>query len=271
MADPPSTPIGTPMDRNAPLKIFEQPLNERIRACLRLDNLFSRIDHHLHSSSQNDTLCTMLLLLEAADVLSRIDIKRELIKELERQQARLMSVPDSPSVDREKLNALLDQQTGLIKSLHAYHAQPGVHLKNHELLNAVRQRASIPGALCEFDIPGLHYWLGRPADERREDVDAWLAPFADIRQANELVIDLIRNSVGTMSVIAEAGFLQQSIESASPYQLLRVMIDDNTVAYPEISAGKHRFTVRFMTLDRDNGRPRQVHEDIQFRLALCRL
>ncbi len=259
------------MDRNAPLKIYEQPLNERIRACLRLDHLFSRIDHHLTSNSRDDTLCTVLLLLEAADVLSRIDIKRELIKELERQQARLMRVRDSPGVDRDKLDALLDRQNGLIKALHGYHAQPGAHLKNHELLNAVRQRASIPGALCEFDIPGLHYWLGLGEDERRRDIDAWLAPFADIRQANELVIDLIRNSVDTMAVTAEAGFLQQSIESASPYQLLRVMIDDDTDCYPEISAGKHRFTVRFMTLDRENGHPRQLGEDIDFHLALCRL
>ncbi|MDG4867931.1 cell division protein ZapD [Guyparkeria sp. 1SP6A2] len=259
------------MDRNAPLKIFEQPLNERIRACLRLDNLFARIDHHLGNPSRNDTLCTVLLLLEAADVLSRIDIKRELIKELERQQGRLMGVPDSPGVDREKLNALLEQQNGLIKALHAYANQPGAHLKNHELLNAVRQRASIPGALCEFDTPGLHYWLGLPEEERRKDIDTWLAPFADIRAANELVISLIRNSVDTMSVVAEEGFLQQSIESASPYQLLRVMLDEDTDAYPEISAGKHRFTVRFMTLDRENGHPRQIHENIEFRLALCRL
>ncbi|MBN2872141.1 MAG: cell division protein ZapD [Halothiobacillaceae bacterium] len=259
------------MDRNVPLKTFEQPLNERIRACLRLDHLFSRIDHHLQSPSRDDTLCTVLLLLEAADVLSRIDIKRELIKELERQQARLMKVPDTPGVDREKLNALLEKQEGLIKALHAYHAQPGAHLKNHELLNAVRQRASIPGALCEFDIAGLHYWLGLSPEERREDIDVWLEPFTDIRHANEMVIDLIRNSVDTMSVTAEDGFLQQSIESATPYQLLRVLVDEDTVCYPEISAGKHRFTVRFMTLDRENGHPRQVHEDIEFRLALCRL
>lgn len=259
------------MDRNAALKIYEQPLNERIRACLRLDHLFARIDHHLSRDSRNDTLCTLLLLLEAADVLSRIDIKRELIKELERQQARLMNVPDSPGVDRDKLNALLDQQNGLIKALHGYHAQPGAHLKNHELLNAVRQRASIPGALCEFDIPGLHHWLGLPEQERREDIDTWLAPFTDIREANELVIRLIRNSVDTMSVLAEQGFLQQSLESTTPYQLLRVMIDEDTDSYPEISAGKHRFTVRFMRLERENGHPRQVHEDIEFRLALCRL
>lgn len=259
------------MDRNAPLKIFEQPLNERIRACLRLDNLFARIDHHRQNPSRNDTLCTVLLLLEAADVLSRIDIKRELIKELERQQGRLMGVPDSPGVDRDKLNALLDQQNGLIKALHGYANQPGAHLKSHELLNAVRQRASIPGALCEFDTPGLHYWLGLPEAERRKDIDTWLAPFADIRAANELVISLIRNSVDTMSVVAEEGFLQQSTESAVPYQMLRVMLDEDTDAYPEISAGKHRFTVRFMTLDRENGHPRQIHENVEFRLALCRL
>lgn len=258
-------------DQTLDFHVFEQPLNERIRACLRLEHLFARVDHHLNKSSPLDSLNVILLLIEAADVLSRIDIKRELIKEIERQQNQLMAVADSPGVDAGKLQSLLTEQERLIRALHNYSSQPGAHLKSNELINAIRQRASIPGALCEFDIPGLHYWLGQSQEQRQHDIDQWLAPFADIRTANEMVIGLIRDSVDPIWVTAREGFLQQSMDNGAPYQLLRITLPDDAPGYPEISAGKHRFSVRFMRHDMQQGQPQQVNEDIEFQLALCRL
>lgn len=236
-----------------------------------MDHLFGRIDHHLQGESPNDSLCVVLLLLEAADVLSRIDVKRELIKELERQQTKLMQVADAPGVNTRKLDELLKHQAKLVDQLHQFTGQPGAHLKNNELLNAIRQRASIPGALCEFDIAPLHYWLGLDSSERRDDILGWMEPLTPIREANELVIELIRTSVTPMRVTAESGFLQQSTDAGAPFQMLRVILDDDLDLYPEISAGKHRFSVRFMRLDRSNGHPHQIQDDVTFELALCQL
>ncbi|OZB73616.1 MAG: hypothetical protein B7X29_11265, partial [Halothiobacillus sp. 13-55-115] len=100
------------------LKNFEQPLNERIRACLRLEYLFDRFDQHLADESVEGSLCAMLILIEATDVLGRIDVKRELIKELERQQSKLLQVAHTPQVNAEMLNQLLDQQAQLLDQLH---------------------------------------------------------------------------------------------------------------------------------------------------------
>ncbi|OZB78339.1 MAG: hypothetical protein B7X28_09080 [Halothiobacillus sp. 13-55-253] len=58
------------------LKNFEQPLNERIRACLRLEYLFDRFDQHLADETAEGSLCAMLILIEATDVLGRIDVKQ---------------------------------------------------------------------------------------------------------------------------------------------------------------------------------------------------
>lgn len=253
------------------MKRFEQPLNERIRACLRLEYLFSRFDQHLAEESSEDSLCAMLILIEATDVLGRIDVKRELIKELERQQAKLLQVAHTPQVNADVLNQLLDQQAQLLDQLHRMGSQPGAHLKNHELINAVRQRASIPGALCAFDLAALHHWLAQPYTERREDFQQWLEPLTTIRRANELVIDLIRNSVTAEKKTAEDGFFQLNMESSMPYQLVRVLLDDTTNVYPEISAGKHRVIIRFMHIDQQTGHPYQVNHDVAFELAICQL
>jgi len=40
----------------------------------------------------------------------------------------------------------------------------------------IKQRASIPGGTCEFDLPSYHYWQQQDASLRRESLQAWLAP-----------------------------------------------------------------------------------------------
>ncbi|WP_407276610.1 cell division protein ZapD [Halothiobacillus sp. DCM-1] len=251
--------------------IFEQPLNERIRACLRLEYLFSRMAQHRLDDSPESALCAILILIEATDVLGRIDVKRELIKELERQQAKLLHMAHTPQVNAEKLHRLLDQQAQLLDQLHRFSGAPGAHLKQNELINAIRQRASIPGALCSFDLPALHYWLSLPASERQDDIEGWLAPLAPITEANELVVQLIRTSVQPAPQRAESGFFQLNLDLGAPYQLIRVIAERNAPYYPEISASKHRVTVRFMQMDRQTGHPYQVNFDVPFELAACQL
>ncbi len=251
--------------------IFEQPLNERIRACLRLEYLFSRMAQHRLDETPESALCAILILIEATDVLGRIDVKRELIKELERQQAKLLHMAHTPLVNAEKLTQLLDRQAQLLDQLHRLHGQPGGHLKQHELINAIRQRASIPGALCSFDLPALHYWLSLPATERADDIDSWIAPLTAITEANDLVVRLVRTSVQPTPHLAEAGFFQLNLDTGMPYQLIRVILEPNAAYYPEISASKHRVTVRFMQIDRASGHAYQVNFDVPFELAACQL
>ena len=46
-------------------------------------------------------------------------------------------------------------------------------------------------------------------------------------------------------------------------------LPDETAAFPEISAGRHRFTVRFMRQRLAEERPTQVTDDVSFRLTCC--
>ena len=56
-----------------------------------------------------------------------------------------------------------------------------MHLRENEWLMAIKQRAAIPGGVCEFDLPAYHYWLNKDASARQQDLAGWLEPFAPIR------------------------------------------------------------------------------------------
>src|SRR3990167_4743370 len=73
--------IVCPMDKI----IYEQPLNEIIRVCLRLELLFQQIDHRLNDISILGTREIVSLVINVLNILDRPDLKAKLAKELNHQ------------------------------------------------------------------------------------------------------------------------------------------------------------------------------------------
>ncbi|MDX9740999.1 MAG: cell division protein ZapD [Gammaproteobacteria bacterium] len=247
---------------------YEQPLNERIRTFLRLEFLFHQMDHTISGHATWDSRATIDNLIEILNVFSRGDVKTELIKELERLAATLSRLEANPDVDREKLEELLARIDDLVDRLYRLQGQIGQELKENEFLNAIKQRSSIPGGTCDFDLPAYHHWLQKPATERDAALRQWLAPFHDFRAAIDLTLGLVRESGHSTREVAESGFYQQSLDTAIPYQLIRVTLPAEVQCFAEISGGKHRFTVRMMEM-RNYGRPAQSTSTIPFVLECC--
>ena len=247
---------------------YEQPLNERMRTFLRLEFLFTQARHSLHRKVLWDSRVTIERVLDILSICSRTDLKTEVLKELERQTANLGRLENNPDVDKDALNRVLDQLDVLSDRLHAINGQIGQVLKESELLKSIRQRNSIPGGTCHFDIPGYYFWLSQPAEQRIQDLDDWLSIFEPIKLSIELLLRLLRESAQGQPKVAAGGFYQQALEANIPYQMIRVTVPDTLPYFAEISGGKHRFTVRFMQ-QRINERPTQSSEDVQFELACC--
>lgn len=249
---------------------YEQPLNERIRTLLRLEYLFFQMDHSLRGEKTWDSRAAIADLVEILQVFGRGDLKTEVIKELERMGAALGRLAGNPEVDQAKLGPILERTEELIDRLHALPGQPGTELKENEFLSAIRQRTSIPGGTAGFDLPAYHHWLQNPAAARRTALEAWLAPLAGFREAIDLTLGLVREAGQPRREVAGAGFYQQSLDTAVPYQLIRVGLPADADCFAEISGGKHRFTIRMME-PRGDRRPVQSDRDVPFVLACCAL
>jgi cell division protein ZapD len=50
---------------------------------------------------------------------------------------------------------------------------------------------------------------------------------------------------------------------------VRVLLPAGGGIFPEISAGQHRFTIRFVRWRGVDARPAQVPQDVRFQLATC--
>lgn len=249
---------------------YEHPLNERVRTLLRLEFLFRQIKHFMSGSTIWDSRAVLGNVMDILTVFSRGDLKTELIKELERNIANLGRLTEKSGVDHTQLKNILHWLNKLRGVLHGMEGQLGQELRDNEFLNAIRQRSSIPGGTCDFDLPIYHQWLHLPYERRQADLECWLATLDTVRQSVELILKLIRNSAEPTTAVAETGVYQHALDPAIPFQLVRIGIASELPYYAEISGGKHRFAVRFLQ-PAANARPQQATEDIVFRLTCCAL
>ena len=249
--------------------IYEQPLSERIRTFLRLEFLFRRARYLLGQESPWASRLTFEVIIDVMAVLSRADLKKEVIKELERHSATLYALSRNPNVAQERLQEVRDEVHSMLQALHECETAPGNELRHNELLNAVRQRSSIPAGTCDFDLPAFHYWLEQPASQRLGDLNGWISTFGAFESSVGLCLRIVRESAAAAREVANAGFFQRNLGSSTPCQMIRVALSRKIALYPEISAGKQRFAIRFLRPGGTKSRPSQTDEDIEFDLLCC--
>lgn len=251
--------------------IYEQPLNERVRSFMRLEYLMHRFRYHVALESRWDTHAALITLLEVFSLTSRGDFKSELMKELERQITNLTPLTDAPHVDQGRLREIVRRQRTAYDQLHAMTGQLGQHLKNNDFLNSIRQRTSLPGSTGDFDLPAYHFWLNRPASTRNDQLLSWGAPYEQVDTAVRLALQLIRDSATPKPETARRGFYQQTLDTSLPFQMIRIELPIDSPYHAEISAGKHRFSVRFLAQTDLESRAGQTHDDVAFELSCCAL
>lgn len=197
----------------SPMIVYEQPLSERIRAFMRLEFLFARARHLLEQDDAWASRGVVETINDVMAVLGRSDLKKELVKELERQAGTLENLARNPQVDEARLGAVLARVRDSWSRLRTSESALGQELRDIELLSAVRQRSSIPAGSCGFDLPAYHQWLRRPVAERQQDLLDWLAVFDDLGESIELCLSLIRQSAVATHEVAGAGFFQRNLET----------------------------------------------------------
>jgi Uncharacterized protein conserved in bacteria len=246
---------------------YDYPLNESVRLFLRLVALFRRVLYFLQRDDARDYHAALLTLFELVDGTVRSDVKSELLQGLERQRMALIALRKNPQVACEPLEATLAELELVTDNLRRTVGKFAEHLRNHEGLMAIKQRMSIPGGICDFDLPVYHYWLSLPAGNRRAQFEQWLSPLLSTHVALELHIRLLLESGKIHHLEAVGGSYQQNKVGAEA-RLLRVGVADNLPFVPEISANKYLLNIRFWDID-GNERSVLSTQTVPFALMFC--
>lgn len=242
--------------------LFEHPLNEKMRTWLRIEFLLKHLESSRDITDHLKALNFFRNAAELLDVFERGELRTEIVKELDKQQQKLRSWAEVPGVDMALVDSLRESLKTRSAALMAA-PRMGQLLREDRLIGLVRQRLSIPGGCCSFDLPTLHIWLHIPQSVRDVQVATWMASLDPIRDALTLILDLIRQSGVFRHQTSLNGFFQDNADGAD---LLRLQLSLEDSLYPQVSGHKSRFAIRFLPLDSERG---EVPARLDFELACC--
>ena len=249
--------------------IYDYPLSEKIRTLLRLENLYQKVQYFARRSDPEEHHAALLTLFEILETGARADLKSDLLQELERQRSVLEQLRTNPAVSLDALEGVLHDMERTSAALLGSAGKFGQPLRENEWLMAIKQRSSIPGGVCEFDLPSYHYWLHVAPEARQRDLVAWVEPILPIYHGLRIVLRLLRESGRPTPLVAHQGVYQQT-PAGKVAQMLRVHLDPKFPCVPEISANKHALNIRFITPG-SSERPHLYERDVEFALAFCNL
>lgn len=234
---------------------------------LRLEDLFLRITRFVGSEESADHHAALGVLFEILEVASRADLKSELLQELERQKKILNALHNNPQIAEDALDAILNQIEDDSTRLLEMSGKIGQHLRDDEWLMGIKQRACIPGGVCEFDLPTYHYWQHQSAEVRRADLGNWITPLLPLRNGISILLKLMRESGKLHHFVAHQGTFQQ-MQGGRVAQLLRVTLDQTLPCVPEVSANKYALNIRFIAAN-FTAKTTLYEQDVEFDLTFC--
>lgn len=249
--------------------IYDHPLNERIRTFLRLEYLFERAQYFSQKTEAIDHHVALMTLFEILEVSGRADLKSELLQELERQKQVLAAFRNNPDIAEGTLLRVLEEIEKTGKELLNLTGRIGQHIRDNEWLMSIKQRTSLPGGVCEFDLPSYHFWLHRDVPIRLQHLSQWLAPFLPLYGGVAIILRLLRDSGKAKNYIAKEGSFQQML-AGRVAQMVRIRLASDIPFVPEMSANKYALNVRFVGQDSE-WRPSVCDSDISFELIFCNL
>ena len=241
--------------------IYEEPVDERIRKFLKLENYFLKLNYHKELDTTYDSYVALYNLIMIYNTLTRVEVKSELIREIDFHRQRYSEYIKIDSSDKIKLNSIMEKQNVILNDLYNLKSNYLKELNNDEFFQfCVKHYESLN---TEID-----YWLTRDHAIRLNQIDLWLELIKPIESSVYFCLDILRRSSETKEVCANNGFYLVKLNQEKKVRLLRITMQSDNYFFPRISLGPQRATISFMLLNEDN-KYKQIKDNITFVLDLC--
>jgi cell division protein ZapD len=247
---------------------YELPINEKARNFLKMEQFSSQIDSYISGQTVSDQNLVIGALIELSDFIHCSDFRKDLVKELEYTANTFNNFFGNPQVDISNLKLVISDIKDKLVILKSRDYSPGDSIRRDGFINQVRQKASIQGRINNFDLPRFYFWSHQSHSEKKNQIEKWISDILPLIRANKLMLEIIRGSSSTSFESALQGFFQRSLDKGKVNYLLRYSLPISLPFFPETSAGKQRFTVRFLQHLDTRKKPQQTSETVQFRLQI---
>ncbi len=247
--------------------IYEEPVQEKVRKFLKIEYLFDRIFYFKSKEDRMDNYNALLALSQLYEILARSDIKSELIREIETHNTYFNKIKKMAEIhaDQSKLNSVLEKQDLLLKLIYNVESNYLDYIEDDALCKTI-----IKNCFSTLQPSSIEFWLTRDIVLRETQIDLWLEPLLFIKKSVDFILEIIRKSATFNDKLAEKGFFIEKLDPKKNILLVRVTLTSDLYYYPQISVGKQRLNIMFMSKDDKNNLVR-YQDDVPFILTTCTL
>ena len=248
--------------------IYELPLNERLRTFMRIEFLYSRLKYFSSNLDDNwQTRTVIHTLLEIYSILSRTDVRREVLADLDRYIMQMQRFQSAPDADNNMVNDVLEDLDSIKDQVVDVGTDYLLKLREDEFIASLLHRHTLPGGKAEFDMPKYKFFLESNKKNVVLQINSWIDVMRPICEGIDKLMWIIRESNEPIATVAVGGQYNHQIERRTQISLVRIITNDSNI-YPEISGGRHLIAVRFFNQNRD-GEYLQFEDNVEFKISLC--
>ena len=248
--------------------IYELPLNERLRTFMRIEFLYSRLKYFVSNLDGNwQTRTVIHTLLEIYSILSRTDVRREVLADLDRYIMQMQRFQSAPDADNNMVNNILEDLDLIKNQVMGIGTDYLLKLREDEFIASLLHRHTLPGGKAEFDMPKYKFFLESDKKDVALQINKWIDIVKHLCEGIDKLMWIIRESNEPIATVAVGGQYNHQIERRTQISLVRIIINDSDI-YPEISGGRHLIAVRFFNQNKD-GEYLQFEDNVEFKISLC--
>ena len=139
--------------------VYEQPVAENIRSFLKCEYLHEKINSSLSLESIWSIKSSISALLEMSDFSQRINLKVELLKELEKIGFTLQKLNEDNEIELSKFDAYKTEVDRCLANLNDINDNPSKTILDNDFLMLVKSKLHIPAGDNFFDMPSYLNFL----------------------------------------------------------------------------------------------------------------
>ena len=248
--------------------IYEQPVAENIRNFLKCEYLHEKYIRALERGDIWSIRSSITTLIEISDFVSRINLKFELLKELEKSKIIIDKLKNNELINILKYNNYHENINVCLENLNNIESHPSKTILENDFLMQIKNKLYIPGGDNFFDNPSYLNFLSSNKSNIVNNINIWYLPFKYFFITSDLILSIKRSNAKFKQYISEGSHFEKRLDSNTSTDLVRIRLHKNTNIFPDISVNRQNINIVFKYSSGNKIASKIVEDNINFELSL---
>ena len=248
--------------------IYEQPVTENVRNFLKCEYLFEKFNSAIQKQDMWSVKSSISTLIEISDLIFRINLKVELLKELEKNILFLNYLYNDNSIEISVYDNFITKTKNCIVALNNINDSPSKSVLSNDFLMQIKSKLHIPAGENFFDMPSYLNFLSSNRSFIIDNINLWYLPFEPFFASSKLILDIKRKNSKFITMNSAGSYFEKKIDKNSKFDLARIKLIKNINIFPDISIRSQNINIIFKTSYGPNRLSKTISKNIDFELSL---